>query len=133
MSPVFADTAFWVAYLNPRDDHHGVAVALLPQYAAGIVVSDMILVELANYFAARPQRSLAAKLCQGMLERPMFETIATSSAELAEALRLYTERPDKRWSLTDCVSFLVMRRLGVTDALTTDHHFEQAGFRILMK
>jgi hypothetical protein len=48
-------------------------------------------------------------------------------------LALYAARPDKEWSLTDCVSFLVMQDHGVTEALTADHHFEQAGFVALLK
>ena len=50
-----------------------------------------------------------------------------------EALHLYDARPDKQWSLTDCVSFTVMKQMGISDALTGDHHFEQEGFRALLK
>ena len=50
-----------------------------------------------------------------------------------EAWRLYSERLDKEWSFTDCTSFIVMNSMGLTDAFTSDHHFEQAGFNILLK
>lgn len=46
---------------------------------------------------------------------------------------LYRQRPDKDWSLTDCISFVVMEEQGLTDALTADHHFEQAGFRAILR
>jgi len=58
--------------------------------------------------------------------------VRTGEALVQRALRLYDERPDKEWSLTDCLSFLVMERQRIRDALTTDHHFEQAGFRVLL-
>jgi hypothetical protein len=56
-----------------------------------------------------------------------------SSNELfAAGVELYATRPDKEWSLTDCISFVVMEREGLTDALTGDRHFEQAGFKVLL-
>src|SRR5947199_324028 len=51
----------------------------------------------------------------------------------ADGIQLYSQRPDKEWSLTDCVSFVAMQRREITDALTKDHHFEQAGFVALLK
>ncbi len=48
-------------------------------------------------------------------------------------LELYERRPDKEWSVTDCISFAVMTERGVSEALTNDRHFEQAGFQILLK
>ena len=68
------------------------------------------------------------------LEKDPAITIAAIDPELLRrGLRRYDERPDKTWSLTDCVSFVVMEDHGLTDALTGDHHFEQAGFRALLK
>jgi predicted nucleic acid-binding protein len=59
--------------------------------------------------------------------------IEASSATFSDGLKLYDQRPDKQWTLTDCTSFEIMRNHGVTEALTADHHFEQAGFVALMK
>lgn len=133
MSRVFADTAFWVAYLNERDQYHRLAVELLPQYAKGIVLSDHILTELANFYAGRQQRTVAGELCRGLLKRQTFKVVHVDQALLEEGLQLYLDRPDKRWSLTDCVSFIIMKREGLTEALTSDRYFEQAGFRILLQ
>ncbi len=61
-------------------------------------------------------------------------TIAPPSEELfAAGVDLYSRRPDKEWSLTDCISFIVMQEEGISDALTGDRHFEQAGYRTLLK
>lgn len=58
---------------------------------------------------------------------------ALDMALYQEGITLYQQRPDKKWSLTDCISFIVMRREGITEALTGDHHFEQAGFTAVLK
>lgn len=68
-----------------------------------------------------------------ILDAAAYEFIAASPAHLADGLRLYRGRSDKEWSLTDCVSFNIMRERGLTSALTYDHHFEQAGFEALLR
>jgi uncharacterized protein len=70
------------------------------------------------------------RLLPGM---PDITIIASQRELLAAGFSLYSQRPDKDWSLTDCISFVVMQREGITEALTGDHHFEQAGFSILLK
>jgi uncharacterized protein len=64
---------------------------------------------------------------------PKTQVVAADAAWYERGLALYAARPDKSWSLTDCISFEVMTELGLTEALTADHHFEQAGFRALLK
>jgi predicted nucleic acid-binding protein len=61
------------------------------------------------------------------------EIVPATMEWFERGMELYEGRPDKEWSLTDCISFAVMTERGVSDALTNDHHFEQAGFRILLK
>ncbi len=69
-----------------------------------------------------------------MLREDANTSIVTASSErIQDGLSLYAERPDKGWSLTDCISISVMQERGLTEALTTDHHFEQAGFKTLLK
>jgi len=58
--------------------------------------------------------------------------VAASHEWFERGLDLYCSRPDKSWSLTDCISFLVMEEHGVMEALTGDHHFVQAGFVALL-
>jgi predicted nucleic acid-binding protein len=59
--------------------------------------------------------------------------VETSGKLFRTGVAFYSRRPDKDWSLTDCISFVVMRDRGITEALTGDHHFEQAGFKALLK
>lgn len=61
------------------------------------------------------------------------EIVPATSELLQRGVRLFTERPDKDWPLTDCISFVVMRERGLADALTANHHFAQGGFRALLK
>ncbi len=64
---------------------------------------------------------------------PQMRIIPPDQTLFEEGIQLYTNRSDKAWSLTDCISFVVMQREGITEALTGDHHFEQAGFTTLLK
>jgi hypothetical protein len=69
-----------------------------------------------------------------MLREDAEVTIVPPGPELFEAgLKLYSQREDKDWTLTDCISFVVMERMGIREALTGDHHFEQAGFTVLLR
>lgn len=65
--------------------------------------------------------------------RAACRVIPQSGRLFDEALTLYAGRLDKGWSLTDCASMAIMTRRGITEALTSDHHFEQAGFKVLLK
>jgi uncharacterized protein len=66
-------------------------------------------------------------------QRPLTTVVPFDSTLMNRGLALFASRSDKDWSLTDCVSFLVMNDRGITDALTADHHFEQAGFVAVLK
>jgi predicted nucleic acid-binding protein len=78
-------------------------------------------------------RGHAIAFVRGLLDDPQTTVVPAGRTLLERAFELYAERPDKDWSLTDCVSFVVMAERGITDALTADHHFEQAGFTALLK
>jgi uncharacterized protein len=92
-----------------------------------------VLTELADGLASTPQRGVFRRVLEDF-EANRANLIVPANAETFEkGVDLYHSRPDKQWSLTDCISFVVMQEEGVTDALTSDHHFEQAGFRPLLK
>ena len=95
--------------------------------------TEFVLVEIADSLAAVHFRKHAVAIINLLIENPYVEIVPSSSGLFAEALELYKRRMDKGWGLTDCTSFIVMQRYGVTEALTTDEHFQQAGFRVLLR
>jgi predicted nucleic acid-binding protein len=133
---VFADTGFYVAQIDPKDDHHASALeAFELARPVRVVTSEMILIELLNFFARRgePLRTAAADLVDRIRELRNVEVVPSSPELFDLALLMYRERPDKDWSLTDCASFVIMRNKGISSALAIDRHFEQAGFRLLIR
>jgi predicted nucleic acid-binding protein len=136
MKEVFADTGYWIAVLYPDDPYRRSALT-----ASGnlndcrFVTSDMVLSELLNAFAGRGAalRSAAGDAAESLRKNPRVVVVPQTSAQFAESLARYRARPDKGWSLTDCASFLIMEERGIGEALAHDRHFEQAGFRALLR
>lgn len=133
MKTVFADTFYYLAVLNPDDAAHERAVRLSEVIEGPVVTTAWVLTEVADALAAPTQRPGFMSLLTTLRDDPEV-TIVPPHEELFEAgIDLYLRRPDKEWSLTDCISFVVMQERGIIEALTGDHHFEQAGFRPLLK
>lgn len=99
------------------------------------MTSELVLVETLNAFSGGGifVRQRTARLVDALHSDNRVEVVAQTPSLFADALALYSERGDKSWSLTDCASFSVMRRHGVEAALAHDHHFEQAGFKALLR
>jgi uncharacterized protein len=136
MTHVFADTGYWIALLSPRDKLHTRAQEISERLGAThVVTSDWILTELLNSFAEQgPHLRMAAVNATTVVRGSGSVTVIPQTRESFEgALKLYRERTDKGWSLTDCSSFLLMRQFGIDTALTFDKHFEQAGFAALLR
>jgi predicted nucleic acid-binding protein len=98
-----------------------------------IVTTRLVLAELGAAFARVPLRHLFLAIVDQIEADPSIRVVAVDDPVFRDGVELFRQRPDKDWSLTDCVSFAVMQRDGITDALTADHHFEQAGFVALLK
>ena len=131
MSNYFADTFYYLALINPHDATHDRAVALSQELRGGQVTTAWVLTELADALAASQRASFLALLKR--LRKQPHVTIVPAGQELFEqGVDLYERRPDKTWTLTDCISFVVMEERGIREALTGDHHFEQAGFVALL-
>ena len=133
---VFADTGYWVALLNPQDDLHSKATHLSKSLQpVHIVTSEVVLTEVLNDFSKRGEffRNLAIRLIERLRSHANTTIIPQSSQQFDEALQLYSQRPDKEWSQTDCASFNIMGENGMTEALAYDKHFAQAGFVALMR
>ena len=136
MTEVRADTFFWIAVTNPRDSAHKAALALLDQQPRPVLVTtDEVLTEYLAYFAGAGAnlRGNAGRAVRGLLEKPQVRVIPQSRESFLAGLELYLARPDKGYSLTDCISMETMRREGLEEALTNDRHFEQEGFRAVFR
>lgn len=136
MRTYFADTGYLIGLLLPKDELHETAVSTSASLGKfKIVTSELVLVELLNDFAGRGShlRRAAVSLGDKLQNSDSVELVGATSDLVQESLRLYRERPDKDWSLTDCSSFVLMKELDLTEALTYDSHFEQAGFRAVLR
>ena len=132
MTRVFADTTYYVALANRRDALHERAVAFLGSYSGRLVTTGYVLLEEANFHSRPAFRKPFLELLERIKSDPDSEIVPTTPELFEQGLTLFAKRSDKDWSLTDCTSFSIMSELGLTDALTADHHFEQAGFRALL-
>ncbi len=132
MRRVFGDSLFFIALLNERDQYHEKARGFEAVGALQIVTTRWILAEVGDALAAPPWRERAAAFLDRSQSSPSLRVIADSDRLFERGSELYRRRKDKGWSLTDCTSFVVMADDALTEALTADHHFEQAGFAALL-
>lgn len=133
MSRVFADTHFYIAILSRGDAAHTQAKRLFSQGGfTEVVTTAGVLLELADGMSGVRERERCARFI-ARLRASETKVIPLSDRLIERGLLLYAERLDKEWSLTDCISFVVMADEGLTEALTGDKHFEQAGFAALLK
>jgi len=133
---VFADTVYWVAGFRRDDPWRSSARQAVRRLGAiRLVTIDEVLVEfLAAVAGADPRiRARAGPFVRAILSHPDIVVHRQSRDSLLLGLRLYEARPDKGYSLTDCIAMTAMRAAGITEVLTTDRHFEQEGFVMLMK
>ena len=133
MKTVFADSFYFFALLNDRDPAHPSALQFLQSYCGRLLTTDWVLTELADGLANPVNRSSFLTTLNLLKSEPSVTIVECSAALQTAGIELYRARPDKHWSLTDCISFVVMQREGISEALTGDKHFEQAGFVALLK
>jgi predicted nucleic acid-binding protein len=136
MSAVFADTFYWIAFTNPQDAAHDKAKEFtLAAKPGAIYTTEEVLTEYLNYFAGWGSRfrHYAASNVQNMRESQTVRIVLQTTASFEAGFALYRARPDKGYSLTDCISMYTMQSGGITDVLTNDVHFEQEGFRALLR
>ena len=132
---VFADTLYWVAVLNPKDQWHRQAIETRGMLGdIKIVTTETVLIEVLNYFSEHGTltRKLAVEAARTIMIDEEVEYISHSPETFLDALDFYERRLDKGYSLTDCVSMLAMKNLDVREILTHDDHFVQEGFQILL-
>lgn len=132
MSALFADTFYFLALINERDARHGEAVRFEAAHVS-LVTTAWVLTEVGDALSAPENRDAFLNLLDLLKESPDVRIITASSDLFERGIELFRQRSDKDWSLTDCISFVAMKDENIVAALTGDHHFEQAGFRALLK
>jgi uncharacterized protein len=135
-SVVFADTFFRIALTNSEDLAHEESKSLIRGAKPGsIVTTDYVLTEYLNYFSAwgPDLRRKTAFNVEQMLANPSARVLPATRETFMNGLDLFRARPDKGYSMTDCISMQIMKRVGLTEVLTNDRHFNQEGFRALFR
>jgi uncharacterized protein len=136
MKQVFADTGYWIAILNPKDELHGKAMEVSRNLGQVVIVtSEVVLTELANYFADRGAsfREKASAAIESIRKNPNARLILQTSLQFQSGAAMYRRYADKEWSLTDCTSIETMQEQGINDVLAYDQHFKQAGLVPLLR
>jgi uncharacterized protein len=132
VNAVFADTYYFLALLNRADQHHVQCAAAARRLKAEVITTDWVLMEVADALAESSTRGKIAPFIRGLAGDSKVKIIRANEDLFERGLQLYEKRLDKKWSLTDCTSFVAMEDEKITDALTGDLHFNQAGFNALL-
>ncbi|MXV89584.1 MAG: PIN domain-containing protein [Acidimicrobiia bacterium] len=122
MPPVFVDTSIWYAAADDGDAHNEVARSLLSEHAGELVTSDLVLAELWNLINARAGHHTANRVVTA-IAAGIARVECAVSADLQAAAAASAAFPDQAFSLTDRTSWVLMERLGITDALALDADF----------
>ena len=136
MKPVFIDTSALIAIGNRRDVFHSQALKIkneLKQSRRNFVTTNAVLLEFGNAFSAVTLRPVAVKMIEAIRYSKKWECISTDDTLMERGFQKFRQIKDKDWGLVDCISIIVSKDIEITEIFTTDHHFEQAGFRILLK
>jgi predicted nucleic acid-binding protein len=133
LADVFVDTSFVVALVNQRDQHHLKALDLSSQFEQRhLLTTDAVLLEIGNALA-KNFRTVSIQVIEDFLTSSKIQIVHLYPDLFHKGFSLYRSRLDQSWGLIDCVSFIVMREAGIVESLTADKHFEQAGFRALLR
>ena len=135
MKQIFADTFYWVALINKKDNWHQRVIEVTASLKnVEIVTTDEILIEVLNFLSAIISlRGRTAQFVDDIKQNPHIKLIPQTRESFVGGLNLYRCRLDKKYSMTDCISMTVMRRLKINEVLTHDHHFKQKASIILFE
>jgi predicted nucleic acid-binding protein len=135
---IFADTAGWGHLVDPTQTHHSLAAALYRrerQRDRKFITTNYVINELVALLTSplHIPRTEVINFIESLKTSPHVEIVHVDASLDEQAWELLKKRSDKDWSLVDCTSFIVMKQRDITEAFTTDRHFEQAGFVLLLK
>lgn len=131
---ILVDTAGFLSLWDASDQYHKRALQLQTELSrkAGFVTTDYIIDETATLLLVRHSHAAAVDFVQTVLQSQSLQIQWIDSERFQRAARFFAQHDDKQWSFTDCVSFILMQELKLTDSFTSDHHFRQAGFNPLL-
>ena len=132
---VLVDTWAIIALTNNRDAMHQRVTEVsqqLTEEGRPLVTTDWILTEFLGFATRPPNREVAVNIVERLRQSAWIEVVPATREQWEEGFQLYRDRLDKSWSLVDCISIWLCQRLVITDVFTGDHHFEQAGLKILV-
>lgn len=133
MRTLFADTFFFLSLLNLNDEAHQKAKSACGQPEQRLVTTAWVVNEVADGLARVTNRSGVIAFLNALKDDPEIEIIIPSRELFEAGIDLYSRHSDKAWTLTDCISFVAMKEERISEVLTGDPHFEQAGFKALLK
>jgi predicted nucleic acid-binding protein len=133
MKPVFADTSYFLAFLGEKDQYHERAIAWSGVLRAPVVTTEYVVIEVGNSLVKGSDRAVFVDFYRALRQETKIEVMAASTELQDRGAKLFSDRPDKQWSLTDCISLVVMSERGMEEALSADRDFEEAGFRALLR
>jgi uncharacterized protein len=132
---LFLDSAYAIALAAPDDESHAKAAALAAELRSRnlqMLTTEAVVFEIGDALSKPKFRRIAIELMTSIFTDPRITVAPVTSVLVQRAFELFQRRPDKGWGMTDCLSFIVMEEHGIQQALTTDEHFEQAGFVALL-
>lgn len=132
MSAVFADTFYFLGLVSRKDRAHRMCLEFSESSDRPVVTTIWVLMEVGDALCRGRDRGVLLHLLETLQQEEDVFVLPADQEQFDRGLALFKSRPDKSWSLTDCTSFAVMQELGLTDALTSDHHFQQAGYNALL-
>lgn len=132
LGDAFADSVFWISLIAKRDQFHLRAQTWSKRIKGRIITSRAVVLETANALSQPESRAAVIALLGRLETHPSVEIVPFSEDLWQRSWELYSARADKAWSLTDCASFIIMKDLGLSHALTADKHFLQAGYRAML-
>jgi len=128
MKQLFVDTSAWYAFVNQKDPDHSKVSEYLRQFRGILVTSNFVFDEVVTLVLTRTNHTLAAKIGNLLMDSTTVVLLPVTEEDQQQAWRFFKKMSDKNYSFTDCTSFILMKRLYLTVALTLDSHFTQAGF-----
>ncbi len=132
---VFLDASYAIALSSPKDQYHQQSIYLanlIENNKTKMITTRAVLIEIGNSLAKSKYRQACVELITSIENDKTIEIIPVSEQLIQRSFELFRQRMDKEWGITDCISFIVMKDYAISDALSTDDHFRQAGFNALL-